>query len=277
MKSANQIIDEMNTTPRQTQTHSQFSNDLADPQMPDSCICGGTGWYSLNVPPGHPHFARMWPCACQAGALSERLQAISGLSARERQIHLVDILKRGEGTNSAIRAATIVLGRRSGFLTLWGGSGNGKTHILQAVVNEALSQSMKAIYVTFIDLADWIRDAYNEPPDKTTAHQRLLAICSAHVLCIDEIDKVKESEWTKQFRSDLFDKRYRAALDGVALTLFAMNKNPEIVFDDMDWLLSRLMDGRFAIDYKDNRPVPAIIENRDSDIRPYLRANEAGK
>jgi DNA replication protein DnaC len=218
----------------------------------------------------------MWPCVCNQAAV-DHLQEISGLSERESQVYLDDIVRRGHGTEKAVRYARTCLERKSGFLTLWGGPGNGKTHILQALVNEARRSHIRAVYVNLVDLIGWVQEAYNEGQagEKTTYRKKVARMADVDFLMVDEFDKIKGSAWTDQFRADLFDKRYRKALDGLCLTVFAMNKSPWTIFDDAQEFLSRLRDGRFALEYNEQTvPIAAIVENTDKDIRPYLRPEE---
>jgi hypothetical protein len=77
------------------------------------------------------------------------------------------------------------------------------------------------------------------------------------VLAIDEMDKVKQTDWVNEFQTDVLDRRYRLGIDGKAGTILAMNKSPETL---SDWIYSRLSDGR-------NK----IMQNRDGDIRRHLR------
>ncbi len=66
----------------------------------------------------------------------ERLLQISGLLEPELALTLDDVKAVGGDTAAMEQAARAFLRHPYGFLTLWGGVGNGKTLILQAVVNE---------------------------------------------------------------------------------------------------------------------------------------------
>ncbi len=217
------------------------------------------GFYSLNVPIGDPRFGKTYPCECTAPQRAARLQAISGLNPEEQHITLADIFESGPGTYAMLAAARAFVERPAGMLTLWGGPGNAKTLTLQGIINESIRAGRLAVYVTMLDLIEYIREAYNERNDNRyeSAWKRLEKFAGVDILCIDEVDKVKTSDWTIERETALFDKRYRSGLARMSGTVLAMNANPDRL---PDWIYSQLSDGR-------NR----IIENRDPDMRRLMR------
>ncbi len=146
-----------------------------------------------------------------------------------------------------------------GILTLWGGVGNGKTMCLQAVVNELIERGVMSIYITAFDLFSHIRDAFNARREvvSESAYNRLGRFERVRVLALDEMDKVRPTDWMQEQLTHLIDKRHRHGLDGKNGTLIAMNTDPAL---QSDWIASRLMDGR-------NR----VVHNTDADLRPMLK------
>ena len=184
------------------------------------------------------------------------MQAACNLTDAERKMRLNKISTANRpGTRQMIYAAQQFVKEPCGILTLWGGVGNAKSVILQAVVNECILSGVPAVYVTFSELLDWIKESYEDGcSDSTMARKNKAA--TVRVLAIDEMDKVKRTEWVNEFQSDILDRRYRLGLSGQAGTVLAMNKSPE---EMPEWISSRLADGR-------NR----IVENQDSDLRPMM-------
>lgn len=153
-----------------------------------------------------------------------------------------------------VMAARAFVHKPVGILTLWGGVGNAKTVVLQSIINECVSVGVPAVYITFRQLLDWIQEAYEQQTNDSISRKDKMA--KIRVLAIDEMDKVKKTEWVNEFQSDILDKRYRLGLSGEAGTVLAMNKSP----DEMpEWISSRLSDGR-------NR----TIQNQDPDLRPMM-------
>jgi len=186
-----------------------------------------------------------------------RLQAICGLTDAERSVRLDDLNTTGSDTQAMIDACRSFAGRPSGILTLWGGTGNGKTLALQAIVNECLERSLSATYTTMYDLAGYVREAYNTSNESAWVRVRLLQ--NVNVLAIDEFDKLKETDWTRELEMAVIDRRYRYGLSGTIGTMIAMNESPDGL---PIWIRSRLLDGRNH-----------VIRNGDPDVRPAMRIN----
>ncbi len=262
MQQLNQLLKQLNPAPNNVRPPNVSTRPAppnsngADPNCPS---CGGLGVYSLNVPLGDPRYGKLFDCECTAAFRAARLQQISGLNPDEQQITLNDVIESGPGTAAMLTAARSFVAQPAGFLTLWGGPGNAKTLTLQGIVNECIQHNIMAVYVTCLDLLDYLREAFNEKQDGRyeSAWKRMERFTNIQVLCIDEVDKVKPSEWTIERETAIFDKRYRQGLACRAGTVLAMNANPDRL---PDWIYSRLSDGR-------NR----IIENRDPDMRRLMR------
>lgn len=225
-------------------------------------LCDDLGWVKHNVPLGDPRFGRFEPCTCSVSNHIAHLQTISGLSERERRKRIDDVVATGGATDRLIMAACTFAQHMRGLLTFWGGVGNGKTEMLMGITNEVCEAGVMAVYVTFADLLDWIREGYGDGASEN-ARRRYERIVQAPVLCVDEVDKVNDTGWAQEFRSKFFDYRYRAALDGTTGTVFAMNRSPLQIFEPH--IVSRLSDKRFAID--DQGP---IFKNDDRDMRPVM-------
>lgn len=141
-------------------------------------------------------------------------------------------------------------------MTLYGSCGNAKTVALQAIVNACLANSLGAVYTTLYDLIGYVREAY-QAGASDSAWARMTRLQSIPVLCIDELDKVKPTDWVREFETQLFDTRYRRGLAGTLGTVIAMNGDIE---DLPAHLLSRLRDGRNV-----------IVHNADRDMRELMR------
>lgn len=230
----------------------QRTDNGADPDCP---ICGGLGYYSVSVPISDPLFGRALPCDCTAAYRAALLQRISGLIGDELKARLDDVIDAGPGTAAMLRSAREFVEQPAGMLTLWGGAGNSKTLILQAVVNECIGRGVVATYITMLDLLDYIREAYNGQAE--SAWSRLDRLSNVPMLAIDEVDKVKETEWTLERETSLIDKRYRLGLARRAGTLLAMNKSPLLL---PDWISDRLYDGRNI-----------VIKNTDPSMRKMMK------
>lgn len=226
---------------------------------PNCFVCGGLGVFSINVPTNDRRFGLLFPCECTAAYRASLLQRISGLTGDELAQRLDDVRPAGPGTARMLDAARSFLEVPSGMLTLWGGVGNAKTLILQATVNECIQLGVMAVYITMTDLLDHVRDAYSEKDagEYGSASRRLDRFATVPVLAIDELDKVKATDWALERETALIDKRYRLGMSRMAGTLLAMNKDPHTL---PEWIRDRLFDGRNT-----------VIHNVDPSMRGMMR------
>lgn len=226
------------------------------PVCPECHTPGETGFFRRDVWPGDPDFGRLLHCEHQfhQSARQDRLRQISQLGAEDAKRRLSDIAVNPKN-KAMIEAAQEAIDRGHGWLYVWGGPGNAKSIVLMSVVNEMNAAGRgPAIYTTFSELLDYIKAGFK----RNEFDARLDALIKAPVLAIDEMDKVKESEWLLEFRFKFLDHRYRSAVNKASLTLFAGNLNPAEIFDEA--LVDRFRDGRFR-----------IVENTAPSARPMER------
>ena len=105
-----------------------------------------------------------------------------------------------------------------GKLVMIGGHGNGKTHLAVSV----LKKLGGAIY-TAAEIAVNIRSAYNG--GEYTEREVFDELCSAPLLVIDEVEKIKESEWKNYWMSYVIGKRYNRMLPIIFIANCHAQKN----------------------------------------------------
>lgn len=133
------------------------------------------------------------------------------------------------------------------------------------------------MYYTGPDIAK-LYNPYDGDPAASDQHFKAIP-----VLAIDEMDKVKWSEWNIEMIGNMIDHRYRNQESKV--TLFAMNAPPEqwSNADRLTYLASRLRDGRFGRRWPEHLMdalpaaangdpfIPGYINLDMPDLRPALR------
>jgi len=223
---------------------------------PGCKICGDVGWYRRDVPVDHPDFGKLVPCSCWEAERIAHLVNLSGL--KQHETHTLDDLTVYDDASWKM----VDLGRRfvvqpRGWLYLWGGPGNGKSLILQAVVNELTARGVGAVYTTFSDLLDLIRDTFSRDAEESY-QSRFWRLQRVTVLAVDEFDKINETPWVSELRSKLMDHRYRDAIGGETATLFASNSNPREALPG--WICSRVFDRRFTVHHHQGGDVRPAAE-----------------
>lgn len=239
------------------------SGGLTQRMASDGCpTCGfppgEAGFLRTEYPAGHARFGALVRCPdCHDGRLAERLRAACQLTG-----WLVDASFKGyrlsPGNRAAYEAAQKFAKAPRGWLTLWGGYGLGKTHLLAATVNHCTAGRIAAVYYTLPDLLDRLRDSYGND-GFSTLFDRLVAV---PVLALDELDKVRLTDWAREKLYQLVDARYRD-LDRRG-TLLALNRQPDVNDPDLAYLYSRAMDYRSR-----------VVEVAGGDVRPVAREKAA--
>lgn len=215
--------------------------------------CNGQKYFTYDVEYGHPYFGRIFPCPVCNKIVFD---AASGLNEDERRITLEGIVTDGrKSTEKAVKAARAFIEKPYGFLSIHGGFGNGKTTILQAVVNSLMDGGTEARYITAAGLLAYMRDTFNAET-KESDYDRLHELARVPVLCIDEMDKLRDTPYSREIQQELINLRYRDA--HYLGTVLAWNGG----LDDLPWraVVSRVSEF-------------VVINNTDSDMRKLIGGN----
>jgi len=184
----------------------------------------------------------------------------NGIEARQVYLRWLCGLRGGEldtnfnschETQPVAEALRVLHG--SGWLTIHGGVGTGKTYLLTAIVNEARQRGMLSIYSTMSNILDHLRRAH-KPGAEVDFDSLWENIMRCQVLCLDEVEKFNSTPWADEKFSQMIDARYRAWTS--TTTVLATNSLEDVP----GYLKSRAMDGRFQ-----------IVFSGDADVRPTLR------
>lgn len=223
------------------------------------------------MPLDHPDFGKPIPCDGPAH-ITERLNRLSGLSDLtdyERSKTLAQI-SRNDDNQVMLEAAQKMLDAPYGWLYIHGGPGNAKGDTLISLVNGFAARGKTALYIKFSRLLNVMRNAKTgaakatqmEPGSidefKNLGYVDLFErVKGIYCLAIDEVDKASMTAFAEEFRFDFFDERYRQALAGETITVFASQTGPDAMPTP---LTSRYHDGAFA-----------IVENTQPDARPAMK------
>ncbi len=200
---------------------------------PNCSICHGIGFYTLNVPIGHPEFGKGHICTCRQKEVSqsvyEKLYKFANLESLNEFTFdnfkpsgltgaLTDpqILSLQAAYNSCKEFAT----KLNGWLLIMGQFGCGKTHLAAAIANQAVSLGVPTLFLTVPDLLDWIRFSYNDR--ETTFEARFEEIRNIQLLVMDDFGTQNTTPWSQEKIFQILNYRYQNHLPVVITTNQAM-------------------------------------------------------
>jgi DNA replication protein DnaC len=105
-----------------------------------------------------------------------------------------------------------------GKLVMLGKNGNGKTHLAISVLKK-----LGGYIYTASEIAINIRSSYND--GETSEKEVFDELCTAPLLVIDEVEKIKESEWKSHWMSHIIGKRYNRILPIIFISNCHLKKN----------------------------------------------------
>ena len=246
------------------------------PEMvPGACTnCGGREFmaaWRIEINGNRHYFGPGWgdwrpaslqtqPCpVCQGSVRMEALQDISGLGGlvldgKAAGSLRLDAFRPETGQVDALEACRrllVELPSPRTWALFFGGYGTGKTHLLCCLVNACLLMDVAARYTTAEGILRSLRATFDGRHGTEAIRQELENI---RVLVVDEIDRVKLSDWAGETLFGILNARYTHGL----ATWCATNKAPnELEASEVyGALVSRLSSGEMvAITVDDMRPM----------------------
>jgi DNA replication protein DnaC len=88
-----------------------------------------------------------------------------------------------------------------GWLVIYGGKGNGKTHLAAAAANRLIAQGKPVLFVNVPEFLDWLRESYSHPSfDDTeeTFTRRFELVRDAPVLVLDDLGAQSDTPWANE-------------------------------------------------------------------------------
>lgn len=202
--------------------------------VPTCPVCGGLGWYNAGE--------RLTLCP-NVDPLAVYPSTRYGLDDTDRTLEW-SAVKKWQNTLDAVKAVKQVLRRGYGWVYLWGPPGLGKTLTLKIAVAEMLRERKQAAYTRMAEILDDLRAAFDARNPSEESQRKLDWWASLPVLCIDEFDRVRATEYAAERRFLLMDRRYEQALREKSVTIMTSNASPETLDG---YLYDRVADGRFTI------------------------------
>lgn len=163
-------------------------------------ICKGMG-YVYASPPGRG----LTPCSCGLAyrRQSQALVAVSALRGRLLECGFKNFVLKGTSREATKAFNTVLRWAKepTGWLVLYGGKGNGKTHLAAAAANHLIAHDQPVLFVNVPEFLDWLRESYSRSSfDDTegTFTRRFELVRDAPVLILDDLGAESDTPWANE-------------------------------------------------------------------------------
>ena len=202
--------------------------NTSNTDSPDSTVCPlckGLGYVREDVPVGHPHFGKLFPCRCKLAEIEQqRLERLRLLGNLSHLTHMTfeSFLPEGYGL-SGDKAANLRLAfdlarqyadHPKGWLVLLGGYGCGKTHLAAAIANRVMMRGLPVLFIAVPDLLDHLRATFS-PHSPVRYDERFEEIRTAPLLILDDLGTQSSTSWAQEKLFQILNYRYNARLPTV--------------------------------------------------------------
>lgn len=208
---------------------------------PDCPICKGLGFVHYDRPLSHPKFGKLEYCP-NINPI-KRYGSKCGLTEYELKYSwklLVDI----NGMGDVLMKVTRILNQGYGMIFIWGNYGLGKTSILKTIVAESIRSGKESAYSRMVEIMNDLRSAYSTEHSNEEFSRRLNFWMNVPILCIDEFNRIKMTDYVEEQRFTILDQRYENAIQKEGITVMVSNSDPAKLDK---YLADRIFDGRLDV------------------------------
>jgi len=215
--------------------------------------CKGTGWLYLDVPVDDERFGKAFVCTAK-GCLADSTQKYKQGEGYLAKIGVTqpwcsfEKFKRIKGTGDAYKAFYDLAHGKTElpFLLCYGGVGNGKTHLCQAL---AVVLNWRVISVRYYTVADLMSRLKQTIP-MHLIDDEILKLKEIEALILDDLGVEYGTDWETTKLEEIVDARYRNQL----ITVLTTNR-------DIGWVPERILS-RFS-----DPDVSQLVLNNAPDYR----------
>ncbi|MDA1349702.1 MAG: ATP-binding protein [Chloroflexi bacterium] len=247
-----------------------YLQDEAEPPVEPCEICSGRGWFTAEVPAGHPDFGRVVTCQCQHERVIEertaRLLRYSNIGHLSRfTFDSLDPDGRGDDDESrslfqrAHKAALEYAESVEGWLVLTGPTGSGKTHLAAAIANRCIESGQAVFFAHVPDLLDHLRSSFG-PASEVSYTELFDQVRNTPLLVLDGLEARSSTPWAHEKLQQIVNHRFNAELPTVVTTADDV--------EDLDsYLRTRLQNSGSVLSVSGKRSDPV---HRLGNIEPEL-------
>ncbi|HEY3289129.1 MAG TPA: ATP-binding protein [Anaerolineae bacterium] len=135
------------------------------------------------------------------------------------------------------------------WLVMWGGRGNGKSHLCASVANHLIAAGTAALFITMPDLLAALRQAMDlqTNTEQESYTGRMHTFKTVTVLILDDLGAEGKSDWSDSVLFEILDYRYRNRLATMIVTNCRLDEfDPRVESRMKDTSLSNVVENSAA-------------------------------
>jgi DNA replication protein DnaC len=195
--------------------------------------CAGSGWFTLDVPVGHPDFGLVMTCECQEDRIEgegmDRLVRYSNLGQLAR-FSFDSLTPPTDGDRETVGLFQAAKERAAefaedpvGWLVFVGPHGSGKTRMAAAIANRCIERGYIALFVHVPDLMDHLRSSFG-PNSEVNYSDLFDQVRSTSLLILDDLSSASSSPWATEKLQQIVNHRFSNELPTVFTSSTPMNE-----------------------------------------------------
>ena len=221
------------------------------------CGCEGLKWVGFHLPVQHPDFGKSVACVCAAkdldGSRKDIIVRASNLNNFESKKFSEYYLSWNTGCKYGYEQAIAwTQGENEQFLTLYGATGVGKTHLALASAWGVIGRGDPVLFYQSSDLIRALQQSIKTGELETIVNQ----VKSIPNLVLDDLGREYTTDWTTSIFHEIIDHRYRNhQLRTLVTTNHSLEELNEIVgVPVVSRLTDSIVGNLVVMDGKDVRP-----------------------
>lgn len=193
------------------------------------CSICKDGRFVHPVVDGMPDYSRVVPCQCVKDEIEKKIKdrLLEYCEIPDEGKHMTfDNFKQSEPLNEAYQACLSLASEKdTGWITLMGDSGRGKTHLGMAVIHEWLRRGKPAKYVYVPILLKELKDGFSKDADGSYS-DRYDTFLNVPLLFMDDLGTENSTPWAQEHLDTIVDYRLMRKLPLIITTNTPKNKLP---------------------------------------------------
>ncbi len=202
--------------------------------LSDCSICGGTGWIGEDAEIFDPEFGKIIPCKCLNSQIRKSLEYFSNYSLKNFNVSPPNTTaKHKKSLSRAYEVAKNYAKSPEGWVTFYGPTGIGKTHLAISIFMNLKSKGKDAMFVFVPDMLDELRNSYSDSGDNYVP--KFNYIKEAKILVLDDFGSENYSRWAFEKLYQIITWRYNRKLPTIITSSNDFDKKH-------DAMISRIQD-----------------------------------